>query len=501
MLVMHRFSLCISAAIGLLLFLVPAFAQKRQASAPYILREFVRESLIDVTVTDSQGNLVTNLSKSAFHIYDNGHPQIIESFVNHAGSSRAVLSSATASGLYSNRYLTHPPPVYNIALIDMTTMSLVEQMVLRKQLVQLLQQLPSNAPLAIYMRNGSHILLVQNFTSSHVKLLAAVRRTIPHFRTLGFEYDTDVGVLSQMANTLSQYPGRKNVIWFSGGSNFFLIPDDIQSPDMRTLYDRLEAERIAVYPIDVRGLLVRINPQILEQQLLMGAEAAATGGKAYYNTNAIAQSAFHILSNSSDFYTITYRPNDLHRQGKWHKVRIAVDGPYRLSYRRGYFDDSYVVRPHLRPLIATNGEKKAPPDVHSNPIIFQAKILPAASDLSNVARGTRHKRFRKFMPYVVHYWLPISAFNEVLLGANRAQLSIGLEVVIFNRHGDEVGHTGRLVKMTFSAATSRLNPHGQFAMEQLVRVPRGENEVYLAVWDASTGRLGTLQVPLCIKRH
>ena len=43
----------------------------------------------------------------------------------------------------------------------------------------------------------------------------------------GAEYLSDFDALQSGAVSLSQLPGRKNVLWFSGGSFEFLMPDVI----------------------------------------------------------------------------------------------------------------------------------------------------------------------------------------------------------------------------------------------------------------------------------
>ena len=82
---------------------------------------------------------------------------------------------------------------------------------------------------------------------------------------------------------MSQLPGRKNVIWFSGGRTNFLWPDELVLHDdaaWRELYDELDQERIAVYPVDGRGLTVAILPGMAAQQGEMEELARATGGHA-----------------------------------------------------------------------------------------------------------------------------------------------------------------------------------------------------------------------------
>lgn len=501
-----RFLRAFSAALLAAAFITPALAQSAPPPPPlpnYTLHQHVREVLTDVTVTDAKGNPVLNLPQSAFHVYDDNHPQSIESFVAHAGNDLAIQPTST-SGVYSNAYLKHPPAAFNIALLDLTTMPIVDQMVLRQELTHFIQQLPPAEPLAIYMRNGPRIILVQNFTTSRTALLNAVRYAVPRFRTTGYEYYTDVDVLRQITGYLSQYPGRKNLLWFSAGSNSFLLSDaqlegyevDNGNPGMRALYDALDAERIALYPIDVRGLTVASDLAMDQQHMLMDEEAATTGGQALFNNNGIAQGARKIIDHSADFYTITYSPNDLHQRGRWHKVRITVDAPYHLSYRHGYFDDNPRTERPLKPLTVSDGSQIQAPDQHSNPILFKAELLRASAPITN---ATKHPR--GFIPYTLYAALPVTDFPISSLNPTRSLITVGVAIVVLDNHGHLVSHNAGLIRLSFKKADLRAHPNARTLWRQPVYLPKGENNLYVALWNTNTGRLGTLQIPITVKKH
>lgn len=322
---------------------VPIWAQGPRTQTPpnpggYVFHSNTREVLTDVTVTDRHGNPIDGLSRSAFHIFDNERPQQLESFEEHAGAPATVAATGSAPNVFSNSYLQHLPPSLNVILIDTTTIDIVDQMVLNQQLMRFVNALPVNQSLAIYQRAVDGTILQQNFTSDHNLLLTAIHRAIPHLRQPGAWQASDFGTLEQMAAFLSQMPGRKNVLWFTGGSNLFLKPDPSVIPPsqlLREIYDELETERIALYPIDARGLTVAINTAMAPQHMLMTDMADATGGQAWYDNNGLAQIASHTVDTDSHFYTLTYRPDNLKANNKWHKVKIAVDGgPYHLSYRQ-----------------------------------------------------------------------------------------------------------------------------------------------------------------------
>ena len=288
--------------------------------------------------------------------------------------------------------LLHPPPVLNVLLLDTTNMLVEDQMYLRYQLTQFLQTLKPGEQLAIYQRNGVVTVQLQGFTADHNLLSAGIRRGLPRFMPTGREYLNDADTLHQLALFLGQLPGRKNVLWFSGGSTAFLLTgvDFLGStgagavtPDLRRLYDELETSRIAVYPIDAWGLGAGDGGVMAAQHMLMNESAEATGGHAFYSNNGLAGIAANVVETDGSFYTLTYSPHDFHPDKKWHKVRISVDGDgYRLSYRRGYFaegNDGSAPQSLPASLFAgatTSTQKREETAV---PLIFEARVVPERS--------------------------------------------------------------------------------------------------------------------------
>jgi len=173
-------------------------------------------------------------------------------------------------------------------------------MYLYDQLTRFVNALPSGEPIAIYNRSGDVTLLLQNFTADHALLLAAIRRSIPQFRSANAPDESDYDTLQQMATYLSQVPGHKNLIWLSGGSNDLIYSDPSHAPNLpsrRPFYDLLESERIAVDPVDVRSLSVAYRSSLALQHMQMDEDAKATGGTPFYNNNGIATFVSHTVAN------------------------------------------------------------------------------------------------------------------------------------------------------------------------------------------------------------
>ena len=493
--------------------------------------------LTDVTVTDRHGNPVHGLPASAFHISDNNEPEVLASFDEHTDAP-FTLSPAPAApnGTFSNDSLQHLPPLLNVLVLDTTNLNLPDQMYLSLQLTKFVNALPEGRPIAIFNRHGDNAVILQTFTSDHALLLAAVRKALPHIVLTGREYRSDIETLHQIASYLSQVPGRKNVLWFSGGSTAFLLdplpeanpaapaspiaaaapptagppagptstftPTTVNAERTRQVYDELEAARIAVYPIDARSLTVENSYSLGAQQTQMNDTAEATGGQAFFNKNGLQQIASHIVSTDSSFYTLSYSPHNLHYDNKWHTVRVTLDGtPYHLSYRRGYFADpagtpSPGISQKPPATLLANDSSPAAPDIRSAPIIFQATVLPASDPA--LAAETDFVRIhpplppkKGVTPVTIRYSLPADAFTtQPVDGKHRAVAVVA--VLALDHDGLRVAQHADEVTLNFG----RANSDHPIKIEQQIDLAKGDTFLDLVVWDTITGRTGTLQVPL-----
>ncbi len=487
-------------------------AQTPSSQSTYTFHANTRAVLTDVTVTDKNGNPVHGLPQSAFRIFDNKQPQVIASFEEHAGMPAAAILPKDTPGVYSNDYLLHLPPVLNVVLIDIARLDLADQMYLNYELTKFLNEQPEGQPLAIYLRAGSGCFLVQNFTSDRKLLLDAVHKVLPRFPPMGSEYLTDLETLQQIAVALSELPGRKNVLWFSGGSGVHtLIPDAMSLQNdagWRDLYDELDQERIAIYPIDARGLQVIFGPAVMAvgtEHIIMNEQAQATGGQAFYNDNGLKEATEHFLSTDTSFYTLTYSPSNLHFDNKWHKIRVAVDGPrYNLSYRRGYFADGSLrdtdEPPKSRTRLLANGEKLEIREPNNHPIIFQARVLPASDpSLAKLDRPSGSlppiPAKKGAAPFLIRYTVPIGALTVKQVDGKH-QVVFGVAVIALNRDGSLEERDARQVTITFKEDVFRHDPNRPIILDQQLNLAKGDQFLSLGVWDTATGRAGSIQIPL-----
>jgi VWFA-related protein len=279
-----------------------------------------------------------------------------------------------------------------VILIDTNTLDMAPQMYLYDQLNRFIDELPPNQPLAIYHRWGDYTLLLQDFTADHELLHKAVRKAIPRLRIPGHATYSDIDTLKQILSYVRTLPQRKNVLWFNGGSNAFLRPPPSDDSNLETegerefinqlrdVYDELEAARVSLYPVDARGM-VNIGPDPdqnrtrFEQHSVSSDMAQATGGRAYYNDNGLRQIAAQVIADDASYYTLTYSPDNLHLDNKWHKIRVKVEGQsYELSYRQGYFDDDVNGKPkpsNHEPSFTRTARPKTCPTIRMNRLSFR----------------------------------------------------------------------------------------------------------------------------------
>jgi hypothetical protein len=264
---------------------------------------------------------------------------------------------------------------------------------------------------------------------------------------------------------------------------------------------------IAIYPIDARGLTVvfgKAAMAVAMQQMQMWQDAEATGGTAYVNTNGLALAAQHILGTDGNYYTLTYSPNDLKNDASWHRVEVKLArGDYQLSYRHGYFDDRSN-RPESagksRTVLRPGGNKVEVPNDRSEPIVFNVEITSAPATAPHAPGDAPLKRGQ--MRYVVKYDVPA---QEVFAAKGKVQgdvgtAELGTAVWAFNHDGEPVARNAMNVKLGVDEEKARTVRNPTVIFTQTINLPQGRNYLYLALWDALTGRIGTVDAEVEVKK-
>jgi VWFA-related protein len=385
---------CIAIALCRLCLPMAAAAQDSTQSLagdnqpPTTLSIMTREVLLDVVVTDKSGQPVKGLTSADFTVTEEGDLQHLTHTEEHFPMGAEDLAKLKAAPQLPPNTFTNFTPVASanastVILLDALNTNVQAQMELREQLIDCMKHLEPGTPVAIFQVD-TQMRLIQGFTTDPQVLLDAAKskRDMPTLQkpvtgTREQNRETRLEILGNgfqmMGRYLAGFPGRKNLIWLTGGVPQTYISDPLGdssfgkpfSDDFNvfedqpgSLMDALTLSRVAVYPIDARGL--QTPPQFQAsnnrgasqgpatglgfegrqamQHMTLDAIAEATGGRAYYNTNGLKQAITSIVNNGSSYYALAYATTNTTWKGQFRNIKVKVDRPgLRVQYRQGYY--------------------------------------------------------------------------------------------------------------------------------------------------------------------
>lgn len=233
-------------------------AQQQPADSGTIIKTETRIVLVDAVVTDKKGGYMRDLKQKNFKVYEDGKEQQIRSFAFEADPNSP----------------TNQQPRYLILLFDNSTSDFSQQRYARDAAAKFIDANVAPNRLMAVMNYGGGISITQNFTANAERLKSAVKgirfsgvdpnetQTSPttgaQIRTQGARFGVQSLLLElrSLAKNLGTIPGRKSLILFTGG---FKLPAD-QMSELSVLIDACNHSNVAVYPIDIRGM---VTPDML----------------------------------------------------------------------------------------------------------------------------------------------------------------------------------------------------------------------------------------------
>jgi VWFA-related protein len=570
--------------------------------------------LVDVVVTEHD-KAIHAIDPHRFHIFEDGREQVVSSFDEHvpklAGTAaNAAQSARTEPNVYTNIPDAPPSTAVNVLLLDGLNTPLTNQVQVRQQMLRYLTKIEPGTQLAIFTL-ASRLRMVQGFTANVGELTHAMQSgkatpqssvildpagdqafdaSIGSMATMGanstalsamqqfqadlISYQTDLRVkmtleaMQQLARYLSAVPGRKNLIWFSGSFPINIAPD----PGVQSSFDpmrdyteevqetsrMLAAARVAVYPVDARGLMTlpsgdashtpstnissvtsgspsvgggrrsrsggsttssvnrpsvgnddaKFLQQTQAEQASMREIAEDTGGKAYMNTNGLKEAVANAVENGSSYYTIGYVPLKKDFHGEFRKIQVRLDGSdYKLEFRTGYYADSpgkpgprAIEQTSLINAVAVHG---APPDTG---ILFRARMLPA-TDLSlkdaKLAAGPAGEMSAHLKQPTVRYVVDLAidprgiVFKPNEKGAQEAKIELLL--VGYNSEGGRVNYLDRGFSLSLAEDRYRQALAHGLPIRMELDMPAGPGFLRAAVHDLTAGRAGSVEAAIQAK--
>jgi VWFA-related protein len=581
-------------------------SQQQQESAPITtIRAYTNLVVIDVVVTDSQGNPVRGLKQSDFTLTEDNKLQTFRHFEEHSAAPASNIQikpvEKMPAGLFTNKSAAPANGPVNVLLLDYLNTPLKSQPYARKQLMDYLNKAPAGTRIAIFALTD-HLIMLQGFTSNIEVLKAALTSKkgapqasdimtdavnggpigttmlsdaiannapavegmvtqamvddVTRFEAMdaSFQQDMIARITLDAFDTLARYlvgiPGRKNVIWYSGGFPLDVLPDpNEQDPndsvvrnddEIRKTDNLLTRAQVAVYPVDARGVMT--DPSIdvsngtenigvgtgaagadaqmanlvsvAQEHETMDAMAEETGGQSFYNTNGLTQAVGKAVNNGSNYYTLTYSPTNSQWDERFRTVKVKVDQPsVKLEYRTGY----YAVDPNDRNRAAIGGAAiavnhpttMATAMMHGGPdpaeILFKVRIRPSsmppqekplASNQSNP--DPKVKVEGPFKAYGVDLVPDARAMSCRIEPSGNRHCSIEVWTFIYNSDGEKLITASNRLHTYMTPADYAKLLTGGMAFHQEISVPVKGGQYYLrtAVHDMISDRVGAVEVPI-----
>jgi VWFA-related protein len=609
------------AAVSLALLCTPAVAQTAgpQASAntqtPAPAVSFHAQAnlvLVDAVVTNN-GAAVSALGKDRFHLYEDGKLQQIRIFEEHK-PEEASLSSPDIQ-LPPHTYSDFPQfniaSAANVLLLDALNTPLSDQMYVRRQMLDYLKNIPPGTRIAVFTL-ASRLRIIEGFTTDSSVIAKALSgkggpqqssvldpdmdqqlsdqlndmsslgasqnamSSMQQFQADLASFQTDLRVqmtldaMKQLARYLSVIPGRKNLIWFSGSFPLAIDPDaTLSSPfsamrnysdDVRQTDDMLAAARVAVYPVDARGLMTlpsvnaannysstpsgvssamsgaggrgargarasrraaasgsgttlpapakadqKFLAQTIQEHDTMRQIAEDTGGAAFMDNNGLKDAVAQAIANGAHYYTLGYVPMLDKQDGSFHRIRLDVDGGYQAAYRRGYYADDPAHAP-VNPAAALNAMSGAiarggPPLAE---ILFKVRILaaddPSAKDVKLAAGFAGDAKDVKgpVTRYLVDYAVDPQpfAFTTTPDGSRHARVEFAL--IAYDADGRRLNYVDRGMQYNLTTAAYDRVVRAGVPMHQEIDLPAGVDYLRIVVHDLDSAKVGATEVAVVV---
>ena len=515
--------------------------------------------LVPVVVSDKKGEHVHGLSKEDFAILEDDRSKEIKVFEPVRTEPR-VMQPASSGALFTNTVKPAETQArVTIIVLDTLNTAFFDQLTARREILKFLSNLEPGEPVALLNLSKSGLHVIHDFTANPKILADAVRQVrgklsmkdragddrvsenLPtrgdRNRTIQDDMVSDTEVMAgraeansllaietetegvfasieqsyairvtlesmrQLAKAFAGVPGRKSVIWATGG-----IPFSVDDPsrmgflnaDMLPLYESawrdLNNANMAVYPLEVtsvsnpayspasisgrRALRMR-RPSRISNTDNLELFANMTGGRYCAYASDIKQCFHEATDDSGDYYMLAYTIDSSHIKPGWHKIKVKLlKGDYQVRARSGYF----VAEPRKE----KNPGQQADADV--------AMGLTAPMDYTELPFSVRWTgKANAGEKDTLRFRYNIAPAN-VNAGENN-HISLGFAALATNSKGQPLGQFSKIMEGDLSPEMAAGVRAKGLSFDGSIDLPPGADEsVRFLVWDNLSGKMGSVTV-------
>ena len=337
----------------------PGVVQAGSAPDSFTLQLKAQAVVLDVVVTNSKGEIVTNLGKNDFQVFEDKAPQVIRTLdapASHAPAKDiAIHSTAELDRLEPNA------PVTLIVLDEINT-PFADEAFARYSVKKFLDQQGETLeqPTLLGAVDMTHFTLLHDYTTSRQELLSALDH---HFAAYPWhmdgaswkaeQFNASFASLIEIAEATRGHLGHKSLIWVGRGFPPFdpsTLPEQFHDglkQVIESCTNALTDARVALYTLDPAG--ISMAPEEVDDDGFIGdpfggqvdfnVMAAATGGHAFFGRNDVDKLIATSARDAADFYTLSYTPSTARNDTKeFHSIRVVMKDPsLHAESRQGYY--------------------------------------------------------------------------------------------------------------------------------------------------------------------
>src|SRR6202167_5738146 len=517
---------------------------------------------VPIVVTDKTGSHIHGLTKENFHVFENGREQKVATFEEIVAANTKLAAVAPKQGEFTNLRLSDQQPrTITVIALDTINTPFLDQYTGRRALIKYLaDNLDSGQVLALMVMTSHGLKVVQGLTSDREQLVQVLKKAsgetpalqgssenvqanaadgdIPDLPTTpaGFAnpfaaaaaflaygdtltasfqqpraLEETLNAFLEIAWSLSGVPGRKSLIWATGGSPFEISsPAQLPGPGyLAPLYERtmqaLAAAQISVYPVDVRGLVENTSAAVasgsgpkLANQIgnlahfqqstidTLNEFADMTGGKAFYNTNDLASSFKRAADDASSYYLAGYYLDTHNDHAGWRKLKVEIDKKdTEVRARKGFFVTNATIHAEMTRNSDLNYALTSP--IEGTGIPLTVTWLGSSGDGA--------KKIAQFLVRIP----PNSVSIEGTGGQNHLNFDFAAAAYANNsKDGKPALTTGKTITAPLSdAQMETLRAKGGGFTNSLELSP-GQYAVRVVIRDNLTGKVGSVTAPLTV---
>ena len=509
---------------------------------------------VDVVVTDRNGNLVRDLKKDDFQVFEDGKPQTVTAFstvdIPVERFQRPLFAAQPIEPDVRSNERPFDGRMYVAVIDDLHTNALRTSRVRSAARKFITENLGANDLMAIVHTAGASDGS-QDFTNNKRLLLAAIDRTLGRkldsptlSRTQEYNNQQALGArsagdpvndpeeaeraynarrsldsLREIAQWFADVHGRrKTILFFSEGIDYDI--NDVFSNRSATLLVDTTRETVAaairgnvsIYGIDPRGLTqledesitvssfpddtsLGIGQQSMNHEILMSQASLhelsdETGGFAVINRNDFSTAFDRIVRDNSTYYVLAYYPA-ADKPGKLHKIDVRVNRPgVSVRARKAY------MTPKAAAPASEKSAKNAPSEARKMMTTEIREALDSPMPVSGLGMRVFAAPFKGTKPNAdVVLGVDLTG-RDLRLNTND---KVTLSYMAIDAQGKIRGGNTNAVTMTLKPETrTRIEQQG-FRIVSRLELPPGRYQLRVAAHDGGGGRFGSvlydLEVP------